>query len=111
MRLRIPARLRALWRREEIHEEIAEEREFHIAMRAADLARGGMSEEAAGTAARKAFGPALRIQEEGYELRGGGVLDDLAADVRLALRILRKAPGKTAALIATVALEIGRAHV
>jgi putative ABC transport system permease protein len=96
-----------VWRREHIHGEIAEEREFHIAMRAKDLMRGGMAETAANEAARRSFGPALRMQEQGFDVRGGGLLEDIAADIRLALRMLRKTPVKTATLVATVALGIG----
>jgi putative ABC transport system permease protein len=103
----ILARARALWRREEIHGEIAEEREFHIAMRAADLTRGGMDPSAANEAARRGFGAALSMHEQGFDVRGGGVMEDIAADVRLALRMLRKTPVKTVALVATVALGIG----
>jgi hypothetical protein len=104
---RILARVRAVWRREQIHAEIAAEREFHIAMRAADLMRGGMAGAAAHEAARRGFGPGLLMQEQGFDVRGGGVMEDLSGDVRLALRMLRKTPVKTAALVATVALGIG----
>jgi len=47
------------------------------------------------------------MQEQGFDVRGGGVMEDIAGDIRLALRILRKRPVKTAALAATVALGIG----
>ena len=49
----------------------------------------------------------MRMQEQGFDVRGGGVMEDIAGDIRLALRILRKTPVKTAALAATVALGIG----
>ena len=101
------ARARAVWRKEQVHGEISEEREFHIAMRTADLMRGGMSEESAQAAARGRFGPALRMHEQGFDVRGGGVLEDIAADARVALRIFRKTPAKTAALVAMLALGIG----
>lgn len=101
------ARARGVWRKEQIHGEISEEREFHIAMRAADLMRGGMSESAAQAAARGRFGPSLQMQEQGFDIRGGGALEDMAADARVALRIFRKTPARTAALIAMVALGIG----
>jgi putative ABC transport system permease protein len=104
---RLIARLRA-WRREEdLFRDLAEEREFHIAARAAELARRGMNAADAQAAARRRFGPALRQQELGYEARGGGPLADITADVRLAVRILCKTPARTAALVATAALGIG----
>lgn len=84
----------AVWRGEQIHGEIAEEREFHIAMYAADLVRVGMSEAAANEAARRKFGGALRMQEQSFDVRGGGVMEDIASDVRLALRVFLRPEAK-----------------
>src|SRR5580658_7770473 len=94
-------RLRAWRHGEEIHSEIAEEREFHIAMSAADLVRGGMSAAAANEAARRKFGAVMRLQEKGFDVRGGGLLEEISGDIVLAMRLLRKSPARTIALVAT----------
>jgi len=101
------AAVMALWRREKLHQEIAEEREFHIAVRAEELIRRGMSEREAWGEARRRFGPPMPMHEAAYDQRGAGVLEDIAGDLRVALRVLRKTPGKTAALVATLAVGIG----
>lgn len=100
------ARIWAAGDGEEIHAEIAAEREFHLEMATQELVRRGMSKAEAQETTRRKFGPALRIQEEGFDVRGG-VLTDIAQDFRIALRLLLKSPAKTLTLVATVALGIG----
>lgn len=90
-----------------VHDEIEAEREFHIAMRAEEMQRGGMDEKTALNKARRSFGQALPMHELGFDVRGGGVLADVWTDLRLALRVLRKTPWRTAALILTLVLAIG----
>ena len=100
-------RARAVGLRERIHQEIADEREFHVAMRAAELEHGGMPPQDADAEARRRFGRAVDMQETGFDIRGGGALDDLAADWRIALRVLKRSPARSATLLATIALGVG----
>jgi putative ABC transport system permease protein len=100
-------RLKAAFRPEAIHSEIAEERDFHIEMATADLIRRGIDPEQARKTARARFGSPMRMHEAGFDERGGGIFEDVLHDTRIAFRMLRKTPGKTAALVITVALAIG----
>ncbi|HLK22763.1 MAG TPA: ABC transporter permease [Bryobacteraceae bacterium] len=101
------SRIKGLFLRDRVHDEIEAEREFHIAMRAEEMQRGGMDQRAAERAARRSFGPELSWHEIGFDVRGGGILDDVCNDLRLALRVLKKTPWRTAALILTLVLAIG----
>jgi predicted permease len=100
-------RLLALFRRDQVHREIAEEREFHIATRVDELVRAGIPESQARAEAERSFGAPARMHEAAYDVRGAGILEDLAGDLRVSLRVLRKSPAKTAALVTTLAVGIG----
>jgi putative ABC transport system permease protein len=100
-------RWRALWHRADVRDEIDEELRFHVEMRAQGFIRAGMSPVDALRAAERAFGGRVRIRERGYDVRGGGVLEAFADDLRQAIRGIRAQPRFAAAVIATLALGIG----
>jgi predicted permease len=100
-------RLRALGRSEQIHSEIAEEVRFHLDRRAVENIRGGMAPEAARREAERRFGDLPRIQEEGYDVRGGGWIEAFVQDVRFGLRMLRRNPGFSLLAILCLTLGIG----
>jgi len=84
------------WRRpaeEELERDIAD----HLAMETEENMARGMSPEEARYAALRRFGNVARVKEETRRVWGWNVLDTWCADVKHALRRIRRSPG-TAAL-------------
>src|SRR5262245_25642872 len=100
-------RLRALWRSEDIHDEIAEEMRFHIERRTEENLRRKMAPEEARREAERQFGSFSRIKEQGYEVRGGRWLEATWQDLRYGSRILLKSPNFTAIALLVFAIGIG----
>jgi len=84
-----------------------EELRNHLEMERAELARGGLSAEEARRQALVSFGGVSRTKEEAREARGFPWLEDLAQDVRYAVRGLARTPPFTVAVVVTLALAIG----
>ena len=98
---------RALVRRRDDEREMDEEMRFHLDMETRALERAGLPPEAARRRALRAFGGVERYKEEVRDERGTRPLDDLAHDVRVAWRALRRRPAFTAVAALTLALGIG----
>src|SRR5215210_3109197 len=86
------ARWRALFRRDATTDEIREELRFHLAMRADEYLRGGLDADAARRAALQRFGNLAVIQDRGYDVRGGGLMETILQDVKYAIRQLGRQP-------------------
>jgi FtsX-like permease family protein len=86
---------------------LSEELQLHIDLQMEDNIRAGMMPEEARRAARLKFGAIESIKESYRDERGALLLESLIADLRYAVRQLRRTPGFTVTAVVTIALGIG----
>jgi predicted permease len=98
------SRLRALFHRRRLEEQLDDEVSAHLDLLAADYVRRGMAPDQARVAARRAFGGVEPMKEryrDGISLRW---LDDAWRDLQLSLRALINAPVFAASAVLTLAI-------
>lgn len=99
--------LRRIFLRSSMDDDVREELESHIAMRAEQNQESGMYEEEALGAAQRQFGNPTFIREQIYEFNSFALLDAAGKDLRYAFRGLRRNPGLSLTIALTIAIGVG----
>ena len=115
--MRLPDGFKRLFRfpSRNVEREIADELEFHLAMKARDLEAQGLPAPQAREEAERRFGNVAAVGSEcrtvqqavAVRQRRREFLDGLRQDVTVGLRAMRRAPGFTAVAVLTLSVGIG----
>ena len=89
------------------YNELSESIEEHLAEKIDELVESGMPREEAERAARREFGNSTLLEQRSREVWQWPALESILADMKFALRRLRKSPGFAVTVLLTLAIGIG----
>src|ERR1700678_1642600 len=96
-----------IFRRHKLYDDLSEEMRLHIEEHVEQLKREGLSPQEAERQARIAFGNLALVEERSREVWQWPTVESIWADVRFAVRNLRRSPGFALTTVVTLALAIG----
>src|ERR1700746_1651147 len=106
---KIVHRLRSLFLRDRLDQELAEELRFHLEEQIAEDIASGMSPEQARANALKNLGGVEQLKEECRDSRGVRFIQEFVQDLRYGLRLITRTPVLSAVIVAILAIGIGSA--
>src|SRR5262245_27977675 len=101
------SKLRGLFLKRRLEQEMQEEINAHLEMQIEDHVRQGMDPEEARYLALRKFGGVEQVKETYRERRSLASVETTIRDLKYGLRMLRRSPGVTAVAILSLALGIG----
>jgi putative ABC transport system permease protein len=103
----IPLRLRSLFRRARVEQDLDDELQFHVEQQAATFISQGVAPAEARARALRTIGGIEHRKQECRDARGVGLVEDVLRDARYAVRTLRRNRAFSAGALAILALGTG----